>query len=234
VNPFTGVIGRVDTIRGWSGLNLTEAFCARFDVPVAVENDADAGALAEYRYGSGHDSTRFLYVTVSTGIGGGAVIDGRLYRGARGHHPEFGHHVIHGGGPQCYCGARGCWEVLAAGPALAARYCADAGVKDVDARGVCELAVRGDETALRAVEQVAAWLGIGLANLATLFAPDVIALGGGVMRSWFLLERRVREEFRRNCNLVPADDVVLTAALAGENLPLLGAAESWFSRFPER
>jgi glucokinase len=84
------------------------------------------------------------------------------------------------------------------------------------------------------VEQVAAWLGIGLANLATLFAPDVIALGGGVMRSWFLLERRVREEFRRNCNLVPADDVVLTAALAGENLPLLGAAESWFSRFPER
>jgi glucokinase len=231
VDPFTGVIGRVDTIRGWSGLNLPEAFRAKFDIPVAVENDADASALAEYRYGSGRDSRRFLYVTISTGIGGGAVLDGRLYRGANGSHPEFGHHIIEAGGRPCYCGARGCWEMLAAGPALATLYRESAGVEETDARRVCELAGRGDELARRAVDRLAVFLGIGLANLASMFAPDVIALGGGVMRSWPLLESRVREVLRRNCNLVPVDDLVLTPARLGEDLPLAGAAESWFHRY---
>jgi glucokinase len=130
-----------------------EAFGARFDVPVAVENDADASTLAEYRRGAGRGATRFLYVTVSTGIGGGAVLDGRLYRGAGGSHPEFGHHIVEAGGRPCYCGARGCWEMLAAGPALAAFYCELAGASGTDSRAVCALAARGDELAQRALDR---------------------------------------------------------------------------------
>jgi glucokinase len=231
VDPFTGVIGRVDTITGWNGLNLCKAFAERFDVPLAVENDADACALAEFHDGAGQGAERFLYITVSTGIGGGAVFDGRLYRGAGGAHPEFGHHVIEASGKSCYCGASGCWEMLAAGPALAAEYAERAGDDGRSAFEVCELARRGVPAALDAVDRVAFYLGVGLANLSTLFAPDVIALGGGVIRSWPLFEKRAMEVFRTNCTLIPADSIRVARTHLGDDLALLGAARAWFNRY---
>ena len=234
VDPFTGWLGNVDFLPGWAGRNLVQELAGAFGVRVAVENDADAGALAEAAWGAGRGAGRLLYCTVSTGIGGGFVVDGALYRGARGAHPEIGHHVVEAGGPPCSCGARGCWEALAAGPALAAWYRAQAGdgcPEDCDARRVCEMAAAGDAAAARAVEREAVYLGLGFANLINLLAPDTIALGGGVMRSWSLFEERCRATVRAHCVYVAAENTRITLAALGAETGLAGAACVWLNRY---
>src|ERR1700741_1244157 len=120
VNPMSGVFGDVDFLPGWRGKSPVKDLSAVFNVSVALENDGDAAALAEAGWGSSRNRTRLIYITVGTGIGGGIVLDGKLYRGVDGAHPEVGHQVIDPAGPQCSCGFRGCWESLAAGPAMVA------------------------------------------------------------------------------------------------------------------
>ncbi len=121
VDPFAGVLGSVDLLPGWQGGAIVAGLEEEFGIPVAMENDADAAGLAEAAWGAGRGKRRFLYVTVGTGIGVAIILDGALYRGVDGSHPEAGHIVIDASGPRCYCGADGCWEVLAAGPAMLAR-----------------------------------------------------------------------------------------------------------------
>src|SRR5256885_14095877 len=118
VYPFSGAFGDVDFLPGWQGNNPVEDLAREFGVTTALENDADASALGEAGWGAGKGKSRIVYVTVGTGIGGGIIIDGQLYRGADMAHPEIGHHVIDPSGPLCSCGFRGCWESLATGPAL--------------------------------------------------------------------------------------------------------------------
>lgn len=233
VDPETGVLGPNSFLPDWEGESLIAHFERLFGLPAAIENDADAAALGEFAWGAGRGSKRFLYVTVSTGIGCGVVIDGRLYRGAGGAHPEMGHHVIDASGPQCFCGARGCWEILAAGPAMASWYNArqPEGSPPLDARQIAARAVQGDPLTLEAVEREGRYLGIGLANLVTLFVPDVIALGGGMMGSWHLFKTQVRETIRKSCGLVPYENTQLRLASLGAQTGLAGAAQVWFHRF---
>src|SRR5271154_1783609 len=120
VDPITGKFGEVDFLPGWRGQNPVEDLARMFLVSVALENDGDAGALGEAGWGAGKNKSRLIYVTVGTGIGGGTILDGKLYRGVDGAHPEIGHQVLDPSGPLCSCGYRGCWESLAAGPAMAA------------------------------------------------------------------------------------------------------------------
>jgi len=108
----------MDFLPGWEGGNPVDEFSRRFQVSVAMENDADAAALAEAGWGAGKGKGSLIYVTIGTGIGGGIILNGQLYRGAAQAHPEIGHHVIDPSGPHCFYGAQGCWEVLAAGPAM--------------------------------------------------------------------------------------------------------------------
>jgi len=123
VYPQTGRIGRVDFLPGWEDAPIVAKLANRFQVPVALENDADAAGLGEWRWGSGQGKARsFIYVTISTGIGAGLILDGRIYRGVDGAHPEIGHHVIDPSGPLCACGAHGCWESLASGSAMERWY----------------------------------------------------------------------------------------------------------------
>ena len=140
---------------------------------VALENDADAGALAEAAWGAGQGKSRLIYITVGTGIGGGIILDGELYRGVDGAHPELGHQVIDPSGPPCSCGFRGCWESLAAGPAMAAWAQSQSPANDSyrTAKQICQLAQKGDELARRAAEREAYYLGLGIANLINLFTP---------------------------------------------------------------
>ncbi len=223
VDPATGTIGNVDFLPGWEGAPIVARLAEQFGIPVAMENDADAAALAEARWGAGKGASRFIYVTIGTGIGGGLIFDGKVYRGVDGAHPEIGHHTIDPGGPRCFCGARGCWEVLASGPAMESAY----GVPGVTSRQICELAASGDEQALRAVEREGRYLGIGLANLITLFCPDVIALGGGVMKSAPLFMDRARAEIRGSCGLVPFEKTAVLLAALGPDVALAGAACVW-------
>ncbi|HEV2469980.1 MAG TPA: ROK family protein [Candidatus Sulfotelmatobacter sp.] len=235
VDPMRGEFGDVDFLPGWRGKSPVKDLSTVFGVRVALENDGDAAALAEAGWGAGRNRSRLIYVTVGTGIGGGIVLDGKLYRGVDGAHPEVGHHVIDPGGPQCTCGFRGCWESLAAGPAMAAwlqhNAPADYPHRDITARRIFELAREGDAWAVKSVETEAFYLGLGLANLINLFTPDAIVLSGSIMKSSDLFLDRVRALIRSGCRFVPAEKTELTLASLGDDTNLIGAARVWHYRF---
>jgi glucokinase len=231
-----GEFGDVDFLPGWRGKSPVKDLAQVFSVQVALENDGDAAALAEAGWGAGRNRTRLIYVTIGTGIGGGIVLDGKLYRGVDGAHPEMGHHVIDPAGPECTCGFRGCWESLAAGPAMVTwlqrnapdQYPHRAGIT---AKRICELARDADPVAVHAVETEAYYLGLGLANLINLFTPDAIVLSGSVMKSADLLMGRMRDVIRKGCRFVPADKTELALASLGDDTNLIGAARVWHYRF---
>lgn len=236
VLPLTGEFGDVNFFPHWKGENLVRDLSSLFQVKVALENDGDAAALGEASWGAGKNKQRLLYVTIGTGIGTGFIIDGHLYRGVDYSHPEIGHHLVDPSGPACVCGFRGCWESLAAGPALTAWLNEQATPgyphgRDLSAKRICELAAAGDDLAKRAVDREAYYLGLGLANLVTMFCPDAIVLGGSVMRSASLFLDRIREIIRQSCSLVPFEKTELTLASLGDNANLIGAARVWYHRF---
>ena len=232
LNPFSGVIGDVGTLPGWQGGNLVGELESEFGLTVAVENDADAAALGEARWGSDATKGNFMYVTISTGIGGGMIFDGRLYRGVDGAHPEIGHQVLDASGRQCYCGARGCWEILASGPAMVSWMHDQQPQKQfANASEICANASRGDPLALQCMQREGYYIGLGLANLITLFAPDKIALGGGVMKSSSLFMDSARTVIREICTQVPSARTQITLASLGPDVGLLGSAQAWLLRY---
>ena len=232
VYPDTGVIGDVKFLPGWEGANLAEAFSQEFGVPAAIENDANASALGEWAWGAGKGSSTFILVTVGTGIGAGLILDGKLYRGVRGSHPEIGHHVIDPAGPACFCGAHGCWESLASGRAME-RWAQDHHPQGErrTARQLCLAVEQGDPLAQAAVHRTAHYMGVGLANLITLFSPEMIALGGGLMQSYPLFEQEIRETIQADCGLVPYQEVKVALATLGTQTGLIGAARVGYNRF---
>ena len=235
LNPFTGVIDEVGTLPGWRGGNLVTELEAGLQLPVVVENDADAAALGEACWGTDVACASFMYVTISTGIGGGTLLGGELYRGVDGAHPEIGHQILDHSGPPCYCGASGCWEILASGPAMVAWMLEqNPAAKYATASQICDAARRGDPLATRCVEREGFYLGVGLTNLITLFAPDRIALGGGVMKSSDLFMDTARKVIRDFCTQVPAEKTQLTLASLGAEAGLLGAARAWLLRHRRR
>jgi glucokinase len=236
VNPFTGEFGDVDFLPRWRGRNPVRQLAEIFGVRVALENDGDAGALGEAGWGAGKNRSKLVYVTVGTGIGGGIILNGQLYRGVDGAHPEVGHHVIDPAGPPCSCGFRGCWEALATGPAMAAWFESERAREfssrdPATARRVCELARQGDDLACRAVTREAYYLGLGLANLINLFTPDAIVLGGSLMKSADLFLDKIRRVIGQGCRFVPWEKTQLVLASLGENANLIGAARVWHHRF---
>lgn len=231
VDPATGIIGIVGNLPGWEGGNLVDALKGNSAASVAVENDADAAALAELNWGTASKSKSFIYITISTGIGGGIVLEGKLHRGVQGSHPELGHQIIDNSGPLCYCGARGCWESLASGTAMSAWF-REASPQSIlmSAEDICALARQQDRLAVQAVEREGYYLGLGLANIVTLFTPEEIALGGGVMKSSELFLGHAINVVRQVCTQVPAEKTSIKLASLGSNSALLGAAQAWLQR----
>jgi glucokinase len=238
VDPITGQFGEVDFLPGWRGQNPVKDLAQMFKVQVALENDADAAAMAEAGWGSGKNKSRLIYITVGTGIGGGIVFDGQLYRGVAGSHPELGHQVIDPSGPACSCGFHGCWESLAAGPAMVTWVANNAPADyphraNLTAKRICELAQQDDDLARQAVEREAYYLGLGLANLINLFTPDVIVLSGSVMKSALLLLDGIRKVICRGCRFVPFEKTELALASLGDDTNLIGAARVWHNRIQQ-
>ncbi len=236
VYPFTGEFGDVDFLPTWKGCNPVKDLAREFGVRVALENDGDAAALGEAAWGAGRGKSRLIYVTVGTGLGGGIILDGQLYRGADRSHPEVGHHVLDPSGPQCSCGFRGCWEVLATGPAMAEWFKSKAPAghaypKDFGAKEIFDLAKEGDALARQAVDREVYYLGLGLANLINLFVPDVIVLGGSVMKGAALFLDDIRKVISQGCRFVPFGKTELTLASLGEDANLIGAARVWHHRY---
>lgn len=236
VFPMTGEIGEVNFFPHWKGHNPVRDLSEIFHVKVAMENDADAAALGEHGWGAGRQKKRLLYVTVGTGIGVGFIADGNLYRGVDDSHPEIGHHLIDPSGPRCACGFHGCWESMAAGPVMKT-WLENNSPKDyphrtsLTAKRICELARSGDEWATRAVDRQTRFLGLGLANLVTIFTPEVIVLGGSVMNSADLFLDGIRKIISESCRLVLFDRTELVRASLGEDANLIGAARVWHHRF---
>jgi glucokinase len=234
VYPFTGEFGDVDFFPGWKGCNPVKDLAREFNVCAALENDGDASALGEAAWGAGKGKSRLIYVTVGTGIGGGIILDGQLYRGVDRSHPEVGHHVIDASGPPCTCGFRGCWEALATGPAMAAWFKSKApsdrgNARDCAAKEIFQLAKEGDALAQEAVSRETYYLGLGLANLINLFVPEVIVLGGSIMKSVRLDD--LRKVISQGCRFVPFERTELALASLGEDANLIGAARVWHHRF---
>jgi glucokinase len=234
VDPISGVLGRVNFFPDWEGCNPVSALSKAFGVRAVVENDADAAALGEVRQGAAKGKHSLICVTVGTGIGGGIILDGRIYRGGGGVHPEVGHHVMEASGPLCSCGARGCWEALASGPAISEWFKQNAPEgptsPDLTAETVCARARKGDPWCLRAVDRGAYYLGIGIANLANMFAPEAIVLSGSVMKSGDLFLDKIRGTIRENGRLVPFEPTAVQLSSLGRDLGLIGAAEAWRHR----
>jgi glucokinase len=230
VDPITGIVGKVDLLPNWEGLNLIEGLKQAFKVPVALENDADAAALAEWQWGSGKGTSSFIYVTVSTGIGAGLILKDRLYRGVNGVHPELGHQTLDPSGPDCYCGAKGCWESLASGLALEA-WARQQNPKAGTLKDIFDQARLGDAFSLSVTHRAAHYMGLGLANLVTSFCPEVIALGGGVTKGADLWLKRALEVARQRCGLVPFKNVLITEAKLQADVALAGAAAAYWHQF---
>jgi glucokinase len=177
------------------GIPLKDEMGDRTGLPVTVENDANAAAWGEFRFGVGKDVDDLVFVTLGTGVGGGIISHGVLLRGARGMGGELGHITVQPAGPRCGCGNRGCLEALASGTAIErrAREVADERPHSALRRlateraplggDVLDLARKGDEAAIEVLRETGTWLGIGLATYINIFDPEVIAIGGGVSQA---------------------------------------------------
>ncbi|MET3581292.1 glucokinase [Mesorhizobium robiniae] len=235
LDPKAGIVIGPPTLAGWHDVPLIDILGRQFGLPVRLENDANAAALGEWRLGAGRGSGSLVFVTVSTGIGGGVVVDGHIYHGRRGLAAEIGHMTITGEGDRCFCGAVGCFEAVASGTALgrrATRLTAPgdgsllrrfSGDGEVSARHVVEAARAGDVSALELIEAEARWLGIGFTNLLHLFSPDLIVMGGGLANGFDLLAPEIRATVEQRA--MPAyRDVPIVPAELGDRAGLIGAA----------
>ena len=218
------------------GIPLKEELGGRTGLQVTVENDANAAAWGEFRFGAGKDVEDLILITLGTGVGGGVISHGVLLRGARGTGGELGHITVHPAGPRCGCGNRGCLEALASGTAIARRARKVATERPDSALGrlaqeraplgedVLELARNGDEAAVKVLREVGSWLGIGLAAFVNIFDPEVIAIGGGASAAGDLLLEPARRELRLRSHSPSRDLVEIRKATLGAKSGMLGAA----------
>jgi glucokinase len=224
LDPDAGVVLAAPMLAGWRDVPLVAALRDRLGLDVVLENDANAAALGEWRFGAGRGTRSMVFVTVSTGIGGGVVVDGHLLHGRRGMAAEVGHMSVTQG-VACVCGGVGCWEAVASGTALAraaaATLAADGG--PATGRQVEAAARRGESAALALLDAEADWLGIGIANLLHLYSPERVVLGGGVMACFDLLRERMAAMVRARAMPAYRDVPVVLAELGGR-AGLIGAA----------
>jgi len=246
-----GAAGFVDVTRtvvmfsphlDWRREPLRARVAERVRLPVVVDNDANAAAIAECRFGAGQGHRYVLCVTLGTGIGGALVIDNRVYRGANGMAGEFGHMQVVPNGHRCECGNRGCWEQYASGNALVrdakemvranspmAHHLRDLVGGDADALDgpqITQAARDGDPLSVELLTDVGAWLGTGLAGMAAAFDPSCIIIGGGVSDAGDLLLDPVRQAFSRTLTgRGHRTEPVIVSAQLGPSAGFIGAAD---------
>lgn len=236
-----GCVDGSPNLPGWTGYSIERGLSTFFNLPARIDNDANAAALGEYKFGAGKNKKNMVYITVSTGIGGGVIVDGRLMRGANGNAAELGHLTLNIAGPACPCGANGCLEMYASGTAIARRtrevIRAGAKTKILDLAGeldnitphhVLAALQQNDEVAQKIWNETTEYLGRGLAVVINTFNPELIVVGGGVATAGDILLQPVREKalhyaFPRLaavCSIVPAG--------LGSHVGVVGAAACAF------
>lgn len=223
---------------GWVNIPIVEMAEEKFRIPATLLNDATAGALGEYRYGAARDTRTMVYLTISTGIGGGAVVGGRLHRGAAGNGGEFGHVVVRSGGRLCLCGRRGCLEAYASGSSIAQR--ANEAVAEraggsiltsfatVTAEDVVAAAEAGDALATELWDETLDVLSIAITDLVNVFEPEYVVLGGGVARSGDALLQPIRDRVAHDAMPPAAGAAQVVLASLGDEACVIGAGAAAF------
>lgn len=237
VDFTAGTVRLSHHVPGWENIELRSLLEAQFNAPASVDNDANVAALGEHRFGAGQGYDSLLYITVSTGVGGGWILNGQPWRGAGGMAGEIGHTVVDPNGPVCLCGKRGCVERLASGPYIAQqvrewlqaqpnqgqvlRSLVNDNLEAITAQLVSQAASQGDNFAGKALEQAAWALGVGIGNAANLVNPQRFVLGGGVTKAgedfWNVVLRVARE------TALPEVEFEIIPAALGDDAPLWGA-----------
>ena len=245
VDFASGTVRLSHHVPGWENTPLRDMLEAQFGAPASVDNDANVAALGEHRFGAGQGHDSLMYLTVSTGVGGGWILNGQPWRGADGMAGEIGHTVVDPDGPVCLCGKRGCVERMASGPYIAQRArewlraqptlrldsvqgrgqalraLAKDDLETITAKLVAQAAAQGDDLAWEALK-VGAWaLGVGIGNAANLVNPERFVLGGGVTKAgarWWQAVRRAARE-----TALPEVHFDVVAAALGDDAPLWGA-----------
>jgi len=233
LDPFEGMIYEAPNIPGWNNLPLRKLIQDRFAVPVAIGNDANLAALGEWRFGAGVGHRHLVYITVSTGIGGGVIIDNQMLLGAHGLAAELGHITVIPDGPLCGCGKRGHLEAVTSGPAIArwVEQELSQGIpsllsanRPVTAKDVSLAASKGDELAQAALARGGTYLGIAIADYLHIFNPTVVIIGGGVSQSGESFFSPIRAAMSEHVlSKKYLENLILTPSALGDDVGLMGA-----------
>lgn len=238
INTHDGVVVYSPNVAALRRTPLKAMLAERFELPVWLGNDATLGALGEWEFGLHRSVQDLVYVTVSTGIGGGIICGGRLLEGSCGAGGEVGHMTIDIDGPKCACGRTGCWEALGSGTALAERTVrrledgevsiigelSGGDMENVDAQIVAIAARQGDALAQEMIDVTAFYVGVGLGNLINIFNPSVLVIGGGLTKIGDPLLVPAANVARERAYMTSACEVEILTARLGDESPLLGAA----------
>jgi glucokinase len=240
VNGATGKIVTIPNIPSLDSFELTPALTKALGRPVMLENDANAAAVGEMWQGAARGHQAIVCVTLGTGVGGGVILDGKLWHGANDSAGEIGHMCVEPfGGVACSCGSRGCLEVYASATAIVRmaregrpRHPSSSlnATDDLTAETVFVAGTAGDALALEVFHRLGDYLGIGLANLINILNPEMIVIGGGVANGWELFERHMRHQVDEHAFPLPASEVKIVPAKCGDDAGLLGAARLAFCR----
>jgi len=227
-------------LTGWNDVPLKAMLEEKLGLPCALENDANAAALAEQWVGAGRSADSLVMFTLGTGIGGGIVLDGRVWHGTGGFAGEIGHMSIDPDGPQCGCGNRGCIEAYASATAMVRRMqeAIEAGQKtvlaqksgDFTSRDIYEAALAGDEAARENFEATARYLGVAISNILHILNPAVVVLSGGVTASGDMLMKPLKDEVKRRTMEAPHRDARICFAELGEDAGFIGAARCFMNQ----
>ena len=237
VDFTTGKVRLSHHVPGWENVELLSIIQSEFNAPTSIDNDANVAALGEHLFGAGQGISSLFYITVSTGVGGGWILNGKPWRGAGGMAGEIGHTVVDPNGPICLCGKRGCVERFASGPYIAQqvkellqiqprqgqilRNLVNNKPEKITAKIVSQAAAQGDDCAIKSLEKAGWALGVGIGNTANLINPQCFILGGGVTKSgerfWEVVRKVARE------TALPEVDFEIVPAAFGDDAPLRGA-----------
>jgi glucokinase len=239
VDVAEGVVRKAPNLPCLDGFRLAAALSDELEWPATLENDANAAAVGEMWQGAGRGYRSIICITLGTGVGGGIILGGELWRGANGSAAEIGHMAVDPfAGVPCGCGSRGCLEVYASATAIV-RMTREAlpsypqsmlhASDDLNSEAVYTAGLQGDELALEVFQRMGVYLGIGLANLINLLNPEIIVVGGGVANGWELFEQHMRQQVSERAFPLPARTVKILRAECGDDAGLLGAARLAFA-----
>ena len=232
LNPYTGIIIETPNIPAWKNYPLAELLSKKYIVPAYIGNDANLAVLGEWLYGAGKGHHDIVYLTISTGIGGGVICGDKLIEGFRGMATELGHITVEPDGPVCSCGVHGHLEAVASGPAIAKYVCeqiaagrkSSLGCGPLTARQISEAAQQGDELAREAFVRAGEFIGQATADFLHMFNPSIVILGGGVSFSGALLIDPIKDSMRRHVmDKAYLDGLEFTTAKLGDDAGLLGS-----------